>query len=88
MAVAGVRKNEPATIVAMNGRPKSAKGCLLSDARYRAASVFASLEGRYFLLVKTAIVRNWNFLYLSKQIGSCKRAVNRSQFGRRQVDSK
>lgn len=36
--MAGVRKNDPMTIVAINGRPNSRKGCFASAFRY--------LEGR------------------------------------------
>jgi len=55
-----VRKKEPATIVAMKGRPKSAKGCLPRADRYREAIVFASAAERNFLLGKTAILRDCN----------------------------
>ena len=39
MAVAGVKKKEPKTMVAMKGRPKRAKGCFASNARYLAGMV-------------------------------------------------
>jgi hypothetical protein len=54
-----VRKNDPATIVAMNGKPKSRNGCLERLARYREAIVFASLLERYFLFPKTAILKSF-----------------------------
>lgn len=37
--MAGVRKKDPSTMVAMNGRPKSMKGCLARAARYLAGTV-------------------------------------------------
>lgn len=37
MAAAGVRKNEPATMVRMKGRPKRAKGWRTRLRRYQAA---------------------------------------------------
>jgi len=55
IAVAGVRKKEPATIVAINGRPNKANGCLASPDRYRDAIVLASLAERNFLFPNTAI---------------------------------
>lgn len=65
MAVAGVRKNEPATIVAMKGKPKSAKGCFVRRDRYRAAMVFASADERNFLLEKTAMLMNGSVAVVS-----------------------
>jgi hypothetical protein len=56
MAVAGVRKNDPATIVAMKGSPKSANGCLVKAERYLDAMVLASEAGRNFLRANTAMV--------------------------------
>lgn len=53
-----MRKKDPATIVAMKGRPKSANGCFASSVRYRAAMVFASADERNFLFGKMAIL--WN----------------------------
>lgn len=55
-AVAGVRKKDPATIVAMNGRPKSRNGCFARAPRYREAIVLASAAERNFLFAKTAMV--------------------------------
>lgn len=51
-----MRKNDPATIVTMNGRPKSAKGCFARSLLYREAIVFASADPRYFLFEKEAIL--------------------------------
>ena len=51
-----MRKKDPATIVMMNGRPNSAKGCFASSDRYREAIVFASADERNFLFEKTGIL--------------------------------
>ena len=52
---AGVRKKEPRTMVAIKGRPKRAKGCLASSARYLAGMVpLYELERKRFA-GKTAI---------------------------------
>ena len=45
-------------MVAMKGRPKSAKGCFPRADRYREAIVLASAAERNFLLGKMAILRD------------------------------
>lgn len=57
IAVAGVRKNDPATIVAMKGSPKRANGCRASWRRYLPAIVFESAAERNFLFEKAGIVK-------------------------------
>jgi hypothetical protein len=66
MAVAGVRKNDPATIVAMKGKPKSRNGCRANCARYLDAIVLASFEERNFLLENTAMVVARNLTVLER----------------------
>lgn len=56
MAVAGVKKKEPRTIVAMKGRPKRAKGCFARSARYLAGMVPLYELERKRLAGKTAIL--------------------------------
>ena len=55
MAVAGVKKKDPATMVAMKGSPKRRNGCLFRAERYFAAMVLDWLVERNFLFGKTAI---------------------------------
>lgn len=46
MAVAGVRKKEPATMVRMKGSPKRRKGCFAREERYREARVDVEVDER------------------------------------------
>lgn len=47
-AVAGVSINDPATMVLMNGRPKSRKGCFRRALRYLAARVLGRVARKEF----------------------------------------
>lgn len=55
-AVAGVRKKDPKTMVAMKGRPKSRNGCFARAARYFAGSEELYEDARNFFDGKTAMV--------------------------------